>query len=84
MLLDAGSKVNHTDRCGDTPLHHLLRCIKSSPDDVLKFVDILLQYGANVNVYGRDDETPLMLANVLNERDVSDSMHMAMGKCGMD
>lgn len=78
LLLDAGSKVNAPDRCGETALHHLLRCVRISPDTLLKFVDILLQYGANVNGVGRDEETPLMLANMMGERDVMDAMHMAM------
>ena len=82
LLLDAGSFVNRPDRCGETALHHLLRHNQErlTMAQLAAFTDILLQYGANPNQPGADDETPMMVANSMIEKDVLDVIYASMGE----
>lgn len=80
--MDAGSHVNKGDRCGETALHHLIRHNQErlEPEQLASFADVLLQYGANPNLRGMEDETPIMLANLMMDKDVTDVIFTAMGK----
>ena len=81
LLLDAGSPVNRPDRAGDTALHHLLRNNQErlEPEKLAAFTDVLLQYGANPNLEGMEDDTAHVLASAMVEKDVSDVLFTAMG-----
>ncbi|XP_066925499.1 serine/threonine-protein phosphatase 6 regulatory ankyrin repeat subunit A-like [Clytia hemisphaerica] len=95
--LDAGSFINHKDRINDTALHHLLKNHgrfmfddhdpmnpndkKLGAEQLVAFADVLLQYGANPNAPNDEDETPLTIAETLQQnREVVDLMYKAMEK----
>lgn len=69
MLLVKGADPNLADNDGDTPLHRLA-AIKPdlSASDVSRFAQLLIDHGASIDARNKRNETPLGLANSLDNR----------------
>jgi|GEM_PF-6906803 hypothetical protein len=63
--------VNGVDRRGDTPLHMAARGISSK-----KSVELLLSLGADRNILNASDQTPLMLAENLGNKEVAAALRV--------
>ncbi|MDX2199769.1 MAG: ankyrin repeat domain-containing protein [Phycisphaerae bacterium] len=55
-LLERGADVNLGHECFGPPLHH------AADDDKLAMIDLLIDFGASIELLNGDDETPLMIA----------------------
>lgn len=67
QLLDLGADVDGSDGDGFPPLIAALSCLRSQPGspgrtDVLAMLELLLDYGADPDIRGLNDWTPLHMA----------------------
>ena len=59
-FLDGGANIEAVNSEGDRPIHSLLRS-RYPPDDLERFLKLLLERGADINAYGSDKKTPLII-----------------------
>ena len=62
VLLNAGAKANAKDDLGQTPLHLVSRGPYCSQGDGVDVAQLLLKYGADVNVQDKNHTTPIDLS----------------------
>lgn len=84
-LLDAGCDINQGDFHDDTPFLHFLRHCNETlfhafTEDLLTFCDILLQYGADPNRKGSENQTAFTLATLTMNQDLLAMLREALGK----
>jgi ankyrin repeat protein len=73
VLLIHGANANAANTRGQTPLH-MLSLWPWGAEDVLRFVGILVDGGANVDARDKDHETPLHTAYRNNRHEIADRL----------
>lgn len=79
LLLDAGSKIHAQDVVMNTPLHYVVSA-EYSKEIKVQLVKVLLCYGANCAVLGKDDDTAIDAAYANYFQEGIDLMKESLGK----
>ncbi len=78
LLLDAGSDINAQDVVMNTSLHYVVSA-EYAKEVKLQLLYILLCYGANCMILGKDDDTPIDAAHANYFLDGIDLMKESLG-----
>ncbi|KAK9883435.1 hypothetical protein WA026_001609 [Henosepilachna vigintioctopunctata] len=62
LFLEKGADPNIPDKCGNTALHYLARSRAHKTTYFITFVEILIEFKANLNAQNKYGETPLHVA----------------------